>query len=859
MKKYLFSALALPLLFACSSEDLYEKEFVGNDQFKGIEKVDATFFMGDEGATTRMNTEWGVEIGDQFGFAWMGTAPLAVTGNAYQNHPLTVEYSAERGSNIFKPQTSIYVGKYYIYRPYDETTVDIQAINFNSLKTQTLADGANTTWNSVAKNAILIGDKWTNVTTGGTTISGKTWDKAGINNPFQVFSAFFSNQTALDLTYTKNNPAFAAAKVISGATDINYTIAAGETVGAADITKVTVKLAGAANSFTYAPTAEPNTGTHKGSFWEDKNDLNTNITGAGFTFADAAADVITLNAPDGAPVSTGAEGNKGWFWFNSLPVSKGSATSATNVQTVFTTSYGTVTVTKNLAQCAWAYEDITPTAANHEIGGSAWNPAWIQLAAADAAPTATTPRKWDPAVAAGHNTFVNQYGNHKGKYAFTVDFSGGIMNNMHITDDTHLQKALRYYLASGKTEGVVLNLDADANGEFKISKISIALIQTIYNDGNSVTVQACGTHGTPKIIITQDGQAALGLADAKEVPALDHVFAATTDVFLSSACEWTWSGDPSNALTPYETPLAIDGFVNSITNEGTLTVNAKNVQLSQATKPVLPLAPVNYILKNAAGATMNITKVTTVKNALTNLGTINVPAGAELRAYGVVITNDATGLNAQGRINNSGVVGVTYGTSPAGKFNNYGTIDMKTSSAITLLSSNETTGATMDAAWAAGNKRGTVLLPDNNPTALVSVSNAAETGFIKYNWTAGTTYAKPAGNVKYNTIVVSSDITFRAPASEVQFIEFTGTTRTQVVNPQGAGYLNPTLKGIIVAPGKGIIIEKGNEIVCSEGAHLGDGAAVYQGGLFTPANTNKVGKIVTDYLGSWSTDQVVVF
>ena len=160
---------------------------------------------------------------------------------------------------------------------------------------------------------------------------------------------------------------------------------------------------------------------------------------------------------------------------------------------------------------------------------------------------------------------------------------------------------------------------------------------------------------------------------------------------------------------------------------------------------------------------MNITKVTTVKNALTNLGTINVGdennTAAELRAYGVEIKNDATSLTACGEIYNYGVVGVTAGTTPAGKFNNYGYINMKNNDAITLLTSNEI-GGNFNAAFAAGtNMMGTVVLPESNPYALVSVSNTAETGFIKYNWTA-TTYAKPAGNVKYNTIVVSSDITF---------------------------------------------------------------------------------------------------
>ena len=55
MKKYLYLALALPMMFACSSDDLIEKGVVSNDQFPGVQKVDATFTMMDEGQGTRFD------------------------------------------------------------------------------------------------------------------------------------------------------------------------------------------------------------------------------------------------------------------------------------------------------------------------------------------------------------------------------------------------------------------------------------------------------------------------------------------------------------------------------------------------------------------------------------------------------------------------------------------------------------------------------------------------------------------------------------------------------------------------------------------------------------------------------------
>jgi len=880
MKKYLLSALALPLLFACSSEDYLDQKATDNDQFAGIEKVDATFSMA-ESPSMRFATDWTPEEEDLWGFAWMGDGTVIAnnpaSGKAYQNHNLI------QTEGIFKPQTSIYVGKYYIYRPYDETTVSPQAINFNSLEEQTLAEGyASTTkaWKDLAKTAINIGDKWTDVLAGGRTYGTDLtkYDEPGITKKYKIFAAMFSNQTGLDLKYEKNNPTFAADQAISGATDINHTFAAGTAVGAADIYKATVDLQNggssvAAKSFTYAPTVEPNNGTypqtvggkqvyHNGDFWADKKNLAAVTAGSpgdGFTFTN---DAITLNSPDADKdgvldgISTGDNGSKGWFWFNSLPVTAGNGDENTQVTPVFETSYGTVTVNKSYSpDVKYTVKDCA-YAGNVESGVMVWHPL------ADDADASKTPAVWALTGAGAPNTFINQYGNHKGKFALTVDFSKGVMHGMHIKNDAHLQKLLKYYLASGKTEtGVVLNLDGDANKEFKISKISIALLQTI---GGKVKVQACtdAAHNTPvKIIVTQDGQTELGLADKKEVPALDKVFAVATDVYLSKDCQWTWKGG-----TDGKTALPVDANVTSITNEGTLTVNATNIAMVNGTT-------LQGNLANAAGATMNITKVTTVKNALTNLGTINVGAAdntaAELRAYDVVITNDAkelltpdeiikgeiTGNKEIGRINNYGVVGVSD-VGSSGQFNNYGLIDVKNAGAITLLSTNQVV-TNFDNKFDNGilipanaNKMGTVKLP--SPTALVSVANAAANGFIAYNWT-GTPYATPAGNVKFNTIVVSGDIEFTEKEAEIKYIIFNGT-RTQVINN---GYLI-NLKGVIVNAGKSIIIEKGNTLAPTDGTFLGAGATVYKGGIFTH-NAILAGTTASNYFGDWLTTQIVKY
>lgn len=835
MKKYLYSALALPLLFACSSED-FDKEVISNDQFAGIEKVDAAFVM-DEGATTRfdgvgdLDPAWTPQEGDTWGFAWMGDGTVIknnpADGKAYQNHNLI------QTSGIFTPQTSIYVGKYYIYRPYDVTTVAPGPINF-SLEKQTIAEGyASTTqaWKNLAKTAINIGDKWTNVTVAGTPDPDPkidmTWDKAGIKEHYNIYGAMFSNQTGLDLTYVNNNPAFAEDKEVSGATDINFTCPEGQAIGAADFYGATVTLTGAGKSFTYAPTKEPNTAAHDGSFWADKKGLPT-AGQDGFTITTGTIELTTENG-----ISTGAEGNKHWFWFNSLPVADGGGALATNVQTKLQTTYGELTINSTVEDCAYVFDKYDVAATSKE---------WIKLTDTDDANA--TPKTWN--LGGAHTTFINEYGNHKGKFALTADLLGISMNGMHVKDDAHLQKALKYYLATNKAEVAVLKLDAASEDDktFKLSKISIALLQTINATAKKVTLKACTDHNTPKIIITQEGQTG-DLANATEVPALNNVFDAATAVSLSKDYTWTWSGgEKGNAA------VNVDGYVSSITNEGTLTVNATNVELYDVDADAIATTT----LANAKGATMNITKVTTVKNALTNLGTINVGSesnkSAELRAYNVEIKNDATKLNEQGLINNYGVVGSSNGTT--GVVNNYGKIVMQNADAITLLRSNEFGANPFGHTFDKSNyKMGTVVLPNGAPNALVSVSNDAENGFIEYIWPAGTKNYS-AGTVKYNTIVVSGDINFSGAKKEIQYIKFDGT-RTRVENSANSNL--PNLKGVIVNAGKSIIIEKSNTINCTVSAYLGKGATVYKGGAFTyPAGSQD-----NNYFGKWSEDQIVIW
>ena len=57
--------------------------------------------------------------------------------------------------------------------------------------------------------------------------------------------------------------------------------------------------------------------------------------------------------------------------------------------------------------------------------------------------------------------------------------------------------------------------------------------------------------------------------------------------------------------------------------------------------------------------------------------------------------------------------------------------------------------------------------------------------------------------------------------------------------------------------GKSIILEKTNVLDCLDGAYLGAGATIYRGGDFLCNGLNFAAAQTTNYLGTWSLDQIV--
>lgn len=802
MKRSVLTMLALPLVVAaCTSEEeiLTEK---ANSQYANIPTVETNFNWG---ADTRLANKWGLEKGDVVGLAWMGIpektgvgvepgtaedqyggTSLAITGKAYQNHPL---YSTADGADaMLQPKTSIYVGKYFSYLPYDKSTVNIDKIKF-SVANQDLVDANidKDAWNKTAAKSIWISPTWTDVTLAG-DIDGN--NKAGINETFDIYPRKFSNGVALYFDYENNTP----------------------NTGNVEIYGVTVgyKNSGAnkaVTKFTYAPTAEDSSNPGNDAYWSSKGFAD--VSGA-----EGETGVITLLPNEDEAIATTNAGNTGAFFFNALPAA--TALLATdNIEIVITSTYGVVTITKPVNEIAYTNVGTVSSEYKEKADGSD-----------------------DTANAVGiTESFVNKlYKN--GKFVTEVDFTKAVMNGMHVKDNDHLKKMLNYYNEVKKVANpeskpsetdIKLYLDPNPNGEFLLSLEAIDLLQKInegcaYDDKN-ISIQPCNDsdHGnvpTEIVVIGADN----------EIPNMDLCFESNTAVTLRGT--WNWNNDEVKKTW----------WVGPFNNEGVINVEATNVETSTNSGE----------LNNTALGTINVNSVANWKVKTTNYGTINIAEDAELRVYGTTLTNDATSLEDYGKIYNSGVLGVVAGTtSPA--INNYGYIKNNLD-AKTYVTTNQNGGTGFTASFAANNKIGTIEL--TTATDNVSVSNATNTGFIKYIWDADAEdngkYVTPSVDVKYNYLIVNRNIELVDAAPEIQYIEIAGGKEV-VITCKSTSAFHTTRSGS-VAKRIGFILPEGEKANIKEGNILYTKGAFLKGTLYLGGDFAYNFTLVT-YFGGSAADQ----
>ena len=768
--KLLLATMALPFIMgACSQEDALT-EIQGNDQYANIAKVDAIFSI-DNTATTRLTQSWGIQNGDVLGFAWLGDDDnVGIDGKAYQNHPLTAS------GKYFQPATSIYVGKYFTYHPYDYQTVGVGEINF-TVANQDLTTNSN----AIAKNSIWISPKWTDVTVAGSD----GLDVAGVDKTFNMYPKKFSNLAQLVLTYVNNkyehdlpSPTISKIEVSYDATDLG--------------------TATSVNAFTYAPSTELYSGASDmltELYWNDKTFATTSlgatpvagaITLAGEYLADNDADEATT------------------FYYNALP-STGTVTENSTVTIKITHTYGVLTIEKKLSEIAKTFDNtIQPN------GGYRTDFDGTTAPAADAV--------------AANQSFVQTLGKN-GKFITEADFVESEMNEMCVDDKDHLNSLLKYYLYYKKPtnpEVVVLYLDADSNNEFILSKENIDLLHQINDDQVSplVTVKACPTYGTPTLVLSNVDD-----AEASELPNLNNCIEGSTWMTLRGNWNWTLG-------------QKLMSGVPRLTNEGTINFVGCAISTNN-----------NATFIN--NGTINVTGLVNQQMKMTNNGTINIGAegvSAEYRADKTTITNEATSATVMGEIYNWGI----FATSNNGEIINYGLIKNMVGgvSNMTYITKNQTTTVSFASKWSATNKYGTIVL--KNADDNISVSNATNVGFIKYEYTLDE-YVTPA-ICKYNYIVIKNhDIKFTAAAPEIKFIEIVGETAIPVfTNPKDDRFV--TLEGFILK-GKANLQE--NNKLVTPAAYIN--GTLYYGGLFTQTGGTQVPATTGTYYGDSTPNCLVKF
>lgn len=292
-----------------------------------------------------------------------------------------------------------------------------------------------------------------------------------------------------------------------------------------------------------------------------------------------------------------------------------------------------------------------------------------------------------------------------------------------------------------------------------------------------------------------------------------------------------------------------------IVNEGNLTIGIDHVSALEGLANVTTTA-----IKNEGEIT--VADEVYFNLDMTNYGEITVYNNAAIFAEGAQIDNEAVvnsdasvkAYASQGEIYNYGEIGVISGSN--GSINNYGYIK-NYEGAKTYVSNNQTAGASFARNASDYNKMGTIEI--STVTDDISVKNDHVDGFVKFVWNGGSVYQTPAKDVRYNYLVVKSNIKFTQPEAEVQYIEVAGSNEVVITAPDNENLdndakealftkTNNRLKGFIVASGCKANIKEGNQIY-SEAAYIA--GRLYLGGIFY------YNKNLSSFYGDWKQMNII--
>lgn len=412
-----------------------------------------------------------------------------------------------------------------------------------------------------------------------------------------------------------------------------------------------------------------------------------------------------------------------------------------------------------------------------------------------------------------------------------VDLQNLDMSKVHIKSDKQLHDILTVYEALGFTKAVDLTIDGDVNGRFELSMDNVRTLQSALYYGK-VKLLPCTTTGekcTTIVLTAGEGKT------SEDVPSIDFLASSSNniDIALAATDTWTWNSSNNVLFSTKVKNLINEGIFNL--DKGDIIANSHSVKNT----------------KMVNNGTINVTGLVKQQMEMTNNGTINIGSegvSAEYRADKTTITNEATSATVMGEIYNWGI----FATSNNGEIINYGLIKNMVGgvSNMTYITKNQTTTVSFASKWSATNKYGTIVL--KNADDNISVSNATNVGFIKYEYTLDE-YVTPA-ICKYNYIVIKNhDIKFTAAAPEIKFIEIVGETAIPVfTNPKDDRFV--TLEGFILK-GKANLQE--NNKLVTPAAYIE--GTLYYGGLFTQTGGTQVPATTGTYYGDSTPNCLVKF
>ena len=451
------------------------------------------------------------------------------------------------------------------------------------------------------------------------------------------------------------------------------------------------------------------------------------------------------------------------------------------------------------------------------------------------------------------------------------------MSDLHITSDKQLRDAavVWKYLYPEATDPITVILDGNEDGEFAISQNTIKYINTLKKaDGSQLfNVKPCTVAGEvcKTIVITGGG-------DIQDLPFIVKNGQTKVDVAFNKGETWNWKATGTTAATK---TVKVGAGVSKFINRGTL-VNAATATLATydatGTQNNIPLEN---------NGTWNITAGDlTVQFNVTNLGTVNISAGAEYHqdianATATIFTNEALTVPYRfyqkdptytakqkaefveeiGKVNNSGVFAVTGTSTVKGVINNYGRIEHQTASAKTYVTTNQSTGTpAFGTAFGTANKFGLINLPweIRSSATNVSVSAALAEGFISLTYTGAENTGTLEGNIggKINYVIVKSGVATVGGLSEnIKYLEI-DEEGTEIVFNTSTRNTTATLPALNKFEGLMVLtdvnIEEGVTLTISKATFLA--AKMYVGGTFTQgAWTGYYGNTTNNYTSKYIT------